>query len=764
MRPDEMLPIIKPLCPDVDEEVIHDFLLRMDAEYFSTFDPSQIARHIGSIARLGPERLCDVSIEERADGLADIVVVAYDYFSEFAILCGLLSAFGLDIREGHIYTFAEVITAPPARREPTPVRGQVRRLPGLGRKKIVDFFRIRPMPGIAFHQPQQAQFTEELDEMIRLLDSQRFADARHRVNRHLVETLDRARSQFTGLLHAVQIDFDNTQSPDDTVMDIHSVDTPAFLYAFANALAMRGVYISKARFRQDGTELHDRFFVRGRNGRKIQDSAEQQELKLTATLIKQFTHFLTWAPDPAKALDYFDRFLDQLLEGGRDGRALDFLKEKKTLATLARLLGTSDFLWEDFLRRQHSNLLPMLESYQRAPLIRPQADMTRELRKRVSSARSDEQRRRVLNQYKDEEMFRIDMKHLLDPASTLTDFSQALTELADLVLDQTVRDCQLKLSHVHGAPRLTDGTPCPFAVFGMGKFGGRELGYASDIEVLFVYGGNGKTVGRNPLDNSEYFQRLAQEILQWSEAKQKSIFHLDVRLRPHGSKGLLANSLEEMRTYYSTRGSAAPFERQALIKLRHVAGDEELGKQIESHRDTYVYSRQGWDLEAALDLRQRQIRQLVEPGTINIKYSSGGLIDIEYGIQYLQLMHGFKYPSVRTPNTLEALQGLGQAKILSSQEVAGLRESYIFFRTLIDGLRIVRGNAKDLLLPTRESEAWIFLARRVGYTTEAWEEGAKKLDADISRHMSFTRRFFLERFVEQGLKKSKRGGEKGKTA
>ena len=508
------------------------------------------------------------------------------------------------------------------------------------------------------------------------------------------------------------------------------------------------MYVRKARFQQAGTEVHDRFFVRGRHGGKIEDPADQEELRLTATLIKQFTHFLTWAPDPAKALDYFDRFLDQLLEEGRDGRTLEFLKEKKTLATLARLLGTSDFLWEDFLRRQHSNLLPMLDTYHRTPLIRPKADMTRDLRKRISSARSDEQRRRVINQYKDEEMFRIDMKHLLDPASTLPAFSTALTELAEVVLDQAIRDCQIKLSHLHGAPRLADGRPCPFAVFGMGKFGGRELGYASDIEVLFVYGGGGQANGRSPLENSEYFQRLAQEILQWIEAKQEGIFRLDVRLRPHGGKGLLANALDEMTRYYSPRGLAAPFERQAMIKLRHVSGDETLGEQVEAHRDAYVYSHSPWDVEVALELRRRQIKELVEPGTINAKYSSGGLIDLEYGVQYLQLMHGFAAPSLRIPNTLAALAALGKNGPLSGEEAAGLRESYLFFRTLIDGLRIVRGNAKDLVLPPHHSEASVFLARRIGYTTETWEESAKKLEADIERHMARTRDFFTSRFEQ----------------
>ena len=264
--------------------------------------------------------------------------------------------------------------------------------------------------------------------------------------------------------------------------------------------------------------------------------------------------------------------------------------------------------------------------------------------------------------------------------------------------------------------------------------------------MLFVYGGAGQTTGRRPLENSEYFERLVQAILQRIEAKQEGIFHLDTRLRPHGGKGLLANTLEELDTYYSTSGLSAPFERQALIKLRFVAGDQGLGRQVETLRDAVVYGGQPWDLATALDLRHRQIKELVEPGQTNVKYSPGGLIDIEYAVQYLQLLHGHRYPELRTPNTLEALRALGQTGVPPPDKVTALSDSYLFFRLLIDGLRIVHGNAKDLVLPPSDSDAFVFLARRLGYTAEQWQEGARKLAADISRHMEITRQFFSGEF------------------
>ncbi len=734
-------------CKGVAEDILDDFLGRMDPDYFANFEPDTIARHIRLASTLSFDNPCELSCVPLKEHHVELTVVAYDYFSEFAAICGLLSAFGLNIDEGRIYTFTEAKgPADPGTDRWRRHRPKAR--PGLSRKKIVDVFHVHPVEGAEFTVPHQERLSEELTRVVKLLDDNRFEEARQRVNRQLVERLSRQRSAFSGLLRTVQITFDNSRSPTDTVMDIRSDDTPAFLYAFANALAMRNIYISKAQFENEGGKLRDRFYVRNRYGQKVVDEADQQQLRLTAVLIKQFTHALTWAPDPAKALEAFDQFLDLIMEESarsKDSPALEYLQDKKSLPVLARLLGASDFLWEDFLRRQHGNLLPMLHDYQDAPLIKPQAALGKELDRLVARAKSDEARKETLNQFKDRELFRIDMTHLLDAASSLSDFSLALTELAELIMARSLKDCMAKLGQRYGTPRVGKRL-CPFVILGMGKFGGRELGYASDIEVLFVYGGAGQTDGKERVANSEYFERLAQELLGWIEAKQEGIFHLDVRLRPHGGKGSLTNAIDEVRNYYSASGSAAPFERQALIKLRRVAGDHDLGRQVEMHRDAFVYGVEPWDEGTALDLRRRQIKELVEPGQVNVKYSPGGLIDIEYAVQYLQIIHGNRRPVLRQVNTLRALSALAQEHLISPQEAERLEKAYTFIRKLIDGLRMVRGHAKDLVLPETYSDDFVFLARRLGYTTEDWQAGAKRLQSDIEQHMSGTKKFFEKKF------------------
>lgn len=274
------------------------------------------------------------------------------------------------------------------------------------------------------------------------------------------------------------------------------------------------------------------------------------------------------------------------------------------------------------------------------------------------------------------------------------------------------------------------------------------MGYASDLEVLFVHGGPGRTSGSKPIDNGLFFERLAQQVVEFIEAREKGVFHIDLRLRPHGKAGALATPFDRLANYYSKNGEAAPFERQALIKLRGVAGDESLGRRVEECRDGFTYSGEPWDWENAMRLRRRQTDELVKPGRINVKYSPGGIIDIEYAAQYLQLIHGKDHPELRVTSTLEALDRLRRLNLISETESEMLRAAYLFLRNLIDALRIVRGDASDLALPEEGSDEFKSLARRLGYRERDWKSGALALAADIHRWMKAVNSYYIARFLD----------------
>ncbi len=722
-------------------EGIQDFLIRMDRDYLSLYSPAEIADHIRMASRLDRDRPATLKIVSRRDRAYEITVVAFDYFSEFSILCGLLASFGLDIQAGNVHTFSD--------EEAPPARGGLAGPKRPAGRKIVDVFQTALVPGEQFDAERQQRLEEALVSLVRLLEQGRFNEARDRVNRHLIAHLSKAEVAEGALLQPLKVRFDNRRSGRWTLLDIHGKDTPGFLYAFSNALSLRGIYIHKVQIKNVGAEIQDRFYISDRRGRKIAGEREKKALRISAALIKQFTHFLVRSPDPTKAIAHFDQLLDKIIEEEKSSSMISFLKKRETLQLLARLFGTSDFLWEDFLRIQFENLLPLLDQYKGKKLRIGKEALRRDLRRELRKGAGLETRKRILNEYKDRELFRIDIKHLLEPSLTLTDFSQALTDLAEVVIQETEALCRADLTKRYGAPRLENGRPCPFAICGLGKLGGAELGYASDIELLFIYAGPGQTDGAEPIDNRFFFEKLAQQITHFITAKQEGIFHIDTRLRPYGNAGVLANPLVQLTAYYAPAGEAAPFERQSLIKLRWVAGDETLGREMEAHRDRFVYGEAPWDLKTAVDLRERQMNELVPRGKVNVKYSAGGLLDIEYAVQYLQIMHGRRHPALRTPHTLTALDQLRRLKILSKKRWIDFHEAYLFLRALIDALRIVRGHAKDLILPEVQSEEFTFLARRMGYGQRDWERGRKELEKEIQHHMSRTHADFVRLFVEK---------------
>jgi glutamate-ammonia-ligase adenylyltransferase len=244
------------------------------------------------------------------------------------------------------------------------------------------------------------------------------------------------------------------------------------------------------------------------------------------------------------------------------------------------------------------------------------------------------------------------------------------------------------------------------------------MGFASDIELMFLYAGNGKTTGPNQITTTEFFEKLVEYFLTSIRAKREGIFDVDLQLRPYGKAGSLSVSLDAFRRYFAPNGPAWSYERQALVKLRPVAGDSQLGKEIVQLRDKFIYTGEPFDVTAMRAMREKQLRYLVKGRTFNPKYSLGGLVDIEYLVQGLQITYGRDQPGLCHPNTRQAMAALADAGVLSPEDYTRLRKAHTFLRWLIDSLRVVRGNAKDVAMPEETSEEFAFLARRMHYGSD----------------------------------------------
>jgi glutamate-ammonia-ligase adenylyltransferase len=233
--------------------------------------------------------------------------------------------------------------------------------------------------------------------------------------------------------------------------------------------------------------------------------------------------------------------------------------------------------------------------------------------------------------------------------------------------------------------------------------------------------------------NSTYFTELVKGFIQTLQSRREGVFQIDLRLRPYGAKGALASSLRAYKAYYSGDGDARQFERLALVKQRPVAGNLDLAEQVMAARGRFIYWDDPLDTDDIQHIRSRQASELVKPTSVNVKHSLGGLVDIEYYVQASQISAGRRDRSVRGANTLDAVRSLAEGGYIRASAADEIRHSYSFLRMLIDALRVVRGNAKDLAVPDQHSPEFRYLAQRLRF------ESPGELADAISDCMEYSR-------------------------
>ncbi len=720
---------------------VQKHLARLDGSYPEIFPPAEIQKHAEMAEKVDEATPAVVDAVLLEDGSWRVTIIAYDYPGELSIICGLLFVHGFNILGGHIFTYEPVAGAarPISSSPATAGIGTTRRLnlraqagggkPGADvRPKIVDVFTVKSVISEKQSEEIWLGYSQDLDNLIELLKAGQRREARGQLAKRVGAAFQTIARKPTPL-YPIDVEIDNDVDTRYTVLRIDAPDTVGFLYEFTNALAFARINIVRMIVESVGNRAQDILFVTDFDGKKITTPEKQRELRASIVLIKHFTHLLPLSPNPETALLHFREFLGQLFQRPNWPDELASIEKSNVLSGLARVLGVSDFLWDDFLRMQYANLFPVVKDMDGLSSAKPRAQLAAELENaletRVVSEIEYPDWRGALNAFKDRELFRIDMRHILGLTSEFWDFAIELTELAELVVTVGLARCQAELEAQYGAPLDERGQPSRLALFALGKCGGRELGFASDIELMFVYDGMGSTQGPAVIDTCDYYERLVPSLLTAIRARMEGIFQIDLQLRPYGKAGAMAVSLESFKRYYAPDGPAWAYERQALVKLRQIAGDPSLGQEVSGLRDGYVYDASAFDVTAMRAMRERQIRHLVTGGTFNAKYSPGGLVDIEYLIQGLQINHGAAHPSVRATNLREAMSALHAAGVLSDEDFTRLRKAHTFLRWLIDSLRVVRGNSKDTTVPAYNSEEFAFLARRLRYENDInqlWED------------------------------------------
>jgi [glutamine synthetase] adenylyltransferase / [glutamine synthetase]-adenylyl-L-tyrosine phosphorylase len=455
-----------------------------------------------------------------------------------------------------------------------------------------------------------------------------------------------------------------------------------------------------------------------------------------ASVAPKLLERLALAPDPDAALDRFERMTRGV--GARDVLYEQLDGEPRLLAVLCDLAAGSPYL-SDLLAGEPQifddvvdALLTGLRGQQRrrellAGLERPGLDPWL-----------------LLSDHKKLETLRIGLLDLQDAVP----IRQTLAELSQLCLDVLRRALDAVLARAvreHGEPTCIRGVSgrasTGLCVLALGKVGGLEANYASDADLMFVYGADGETERGTP--NSVFFAKVAEEFMARVQGQRGGprLYRIDTRLRPEGAKGPLVTSLRAFEAYY--RGQrAALFERQALLKARVAAGDAELGQRLLQLVRTVVRGLQtdaGGGPVSDLAGRLREMRGRIEAqaGAHDLKRGTGGMVDVEFLVQYLQLRHGGSRPQLLVPETPHALELLGDAGVLPPAEATWLRDTYLFFRRVETRLQVALGlDTKEV---PKDPEAARQLALRLGYADTAEGDAGHLLLVDLERAASETR-------------------------
>lgn len=450
--------------------------------------------------------------------------------------------------------------------------------------------------------------------------------------------------------------------------------------------------------------------VRAAHGNLVRLATSGLPLDLLGTICDQFAAAAADLADPDMALNSLERFL--LAARSPLAMAAFFERDPQALADLLVILNSSQHLSDQLCSDPESyDLLRMTDG---RPVAREV--LVDELLTSVRSLSNEADVLRVLRQFKRRETLRIAYGDLVKelPVSQVT---RQISYVADAVVEAAL---DFAIRNVQGKRRRASGYEAQqprFVVLALGKLGGLELNYSSDIDLVFLYQPVEVPGSDQATEAQDFCSRVSQQLIRLlSEATDLGFaYRVDMRLRPEGRQGPICTSVEHAAAYYDNRGRT--WERQAYVKARPIAGDLELGRDYLERLEPWIYRRylSLADISGIKALKRRIEDRAAGEGVSqsDVKTGHGGIRDVEFVIQFLQLLNGGSESSVRTGNTLEAIAQLEKAGSLTSEESSYLEANYSFLRKLEHRLQIMY-DLQTHTMPT-ESKELMKLARRLGF-------------------------------------------------
>ncbi len=459
------------------------------------------------------------------------------------------------------------------------------------------------------------------------------------------------------------------------------------------------------------------------------DPADRQ---LLADILEDLLVCVSKSADPDQALIYFERFGRAALN---KTRLLSYLKDSpRTIEILARTLGGSPYMAEILIRDpQH---FYWVTDPQILNSRRKKREIQRELVRTLKALGDETKQLDYLRFVKRREMLHIGVRDLLRLCS-VEDTLTALSTLAEALISTAHWICASALRREYGIPA---GTFTGFTILAMGKLGGGELNFSSDVDLIYLYASDHEAPAS--MSASEYFRRLSQKITAGLNdfTSEGYVYRVDLRLRPEGKAGEIACSLDGFRRYYQSR--VGTWERLALLKAWPVAGDRALGRRFLDMAREFIYDLpfDSKALEDVVNMKRKIDEQMAirEQRNRNVKLGTGGIREIELVAQSLQVAHGGAIPQIRERTTLKALAALCEHSLILGKECETLTRAYVFLRDVENKLQMV--NDKQTHSLPREQEELNTCARLLGYSE------AEEFSRDYKHHTGQVHRIFEARF------------------
>ena len=405
-------------------------------------------------------------------------------------------------------------------------------------------------------------------------------------------------------------------------------------------------------------------------------------------------------PDPFMAVNNLERFLD--VTPSSASVISDLSRDKHLRDDFLKTISTSQYLADIFVR--HPSYFRYIFSPQGIESRLNPDSLLQELSRQVSIFKDVIKKNDYVRRIYKREILRIGGRDIcgLDGVEETT---LQISQLAETILRV--------FFEITAAELEEGGTPPLISCLALGKFGGAELNYSSDIDLFFLF-----SSGENddPAAASEYANYFVSQLVKHltSESAEGHLYRVDLRLRPDGSSGAAAQSLDGALAYYESRGEL--WERQMLIKARHVAGDGSLSQAFLKGVRPFIYPRT-WLDNPIDEIPRMKIRiEATNPSELNIKLRRGGIRDIEFIVQALQLLNGGSCPEIQTGNTLQTIKALEKNKFIDKHEASMISDAYRFFRLVEHRLQLLE-NLQTHTLPSNAAE-FRSLSKRCGYKNE----------------------------------------------